>query len=508
MRLTLSFILSLFVGVAFAQVPQGVGYQGVATDSEGIELVNQAISIRASILSGSVNGVVQWQEVHDTTTDDFGLFALTIGEGNNTGSGMLSSFADIPWGESTYFLQIEMDATGGMDYSLMGVNQMMSVPYALYAESTNLDYDSIANYLSGDSTFVTNVSNGLGGGECNLSYPDGLADIFPIHIPSLTTSSYTVPEGKNLYINNFRHSSTSSNEFFVNGEWVSYSDIAFNSPLIISSGSEITVSNVDDIPNLANSYFFDGFLVESSVEPVIHSFHTDGDFTVPVNKLFVFNYFFTNAACANLLKNGVIQKACNNLSTQWELPVICKEGDVISAEDYLSGEARLYGYLVDEDYFADCGGGGGSSDGEGGLIVETVTLDSSCRCWPDQGEVIVNLPDADIVYLDVEPYLNENTAFNYDTYNCFKFQLPTGTEYKSMTIIPPHLKSLIPPLGSQGDDVDALRFDIFANNFLGHLQYDGGIDSYSNGAHAGWHTWIFNRDHYGNWRPITTQEWP
>ena len=104
MRLTLSIILSLFVGVAFAQVPQGVGYQGVATDSEGIELVNQAISIRASILSGSVNGVVQWQEVHDTTTDDFGLFALTIGEGNNTGGGMLSSFADIPWGENTYFL--------------------------------------------------------------------------------------------------------------------------------------------------------------------------------------------------------------------------------------------------------------------------------------------------------------------------------------------------------------------------------------------------------------------
>ena len=86
MRLTLTFILSLFVGVVYAQIPQGVGYQGVAADSEGIELVNQAISIRASILSGSVNGVVQWQEVHDTTTDDFGLFALTIGEGNNTGA--------------------------------------------------------------------------------------------------------------------------------------------------------------------------------------------------------------------------------------------------------------------------------------------------------------------------------------------------------------------------------------------------------------------------------------
>jgi uncharacterized protein (TIGR02145 family) len=169
MRFTITLFMSLIVGIVSAQAPQGVGYQGVATDSEGIELVTQAISIRASILSGSVNGTVQWQETHDTSTDEFGLFALIIGEGENTGSGLLSSFADIPWGESTYFLQIEMDATGGMDYSLMGVNQMMSVPYALYAESTNLDYDSIANYLSGDSTFVTNISNGLGGGGCSES---------------------------------------------------------------------------------------------------------------------------------------------------------------------------------------------------------------------------------------------------------------------------------------------------------------------------------------------------
>ena len=193
--------MSLIVGIVSAQAPQGVGYQGVATDSEGIELVNQAISIRASILSGSVNGSVQWQETHDTSTDEFGLFALTIGEGVNTGSGLLSSFADIPWGESTYFLQIEMDATGGMDYSLMGVNQMMSVPYALYAESTNLDYESIANYLSGDSTFVTNISNGLGGGGCDFDYPEGLdGDLIDVEIGWNSSSTYTVPSGKRLYI--------------------------------------------------------------------------------------------------------------------------------------------------------------------------------------------------------------------------------------------------------------------------------------------------------------------
>ena len=134
----------IFVSLTLmAQVPQGVGYQGVATDSEGIELVNQSISIKASILSGSANGTIEWEETHATSTDTFGLFNLTIGQGTTTGNGAQADFADISWGTNTHFLKIEMDATGGNDFSFMGINQMMSVPYALYAESANINYDSL-----------------------------------------------------------------------------------------------------------------------------------------------------------------------------------------------------------------------------------------------------------------------------------------------------------------------------------------------------------------------------
>jgi len=137
LKKTLLTLLSvLFCVVIFAQsVPQGVGYQGVATDANGIELVNQVISIKASVLSGSATGTVEWEETHATTTDTFGLFTLTIGQGTNTTNGTQTSFADISWGTNTHFLKIEMDVTGGTNYSLMGTNQMMSVPYALYAES-------------------------------------------------------------------------------------------------------------------------------------------------------------------------------------------------------------------------------------------------------------------------------------------------------------------------------------------------------------------------------------
>ena len=138
MKKTLSILFLILSLTIMAQVPQGVGYQGVATDALGTELVNQSISIRASILSGSATGNIEWQETHNTSTDTFGLFNLTIGQGTTTGNGSQTNFADISWGASTHFLKIEMDVNGGTNYSFMGTNQMMSVPYSLYAKNAKL----------------------------------------------------------------------------------------------------------------------------------------------------------------------------------------------------------------------------------------------------------------------------------------------------------------------------------------------------------------------------------
>jgi hypothetical protein len=132
------FLILLIPILAFSQVPQGVGYQAVSTDAAGFELINQSISIRASILSNSATGTIEWQEIHNTSTDTFGLFNLTIGQGTSTGNGAQTRFADITWGANTHFLKIEMDVNGGSNYSFMGTNQMMSVPYALYAKNAKL----------------------------------------------------------------------------------------------------------------------------------------------------------------------------------------------------------------------------------------------------------------------------------------------------------------------------------------------------------------------------------
>ena len=149
----LFFTIFIFVsGVVLAQAPQGFTYQGVATNNEGIEISNQDISIRASFLLETASGNSVYLETHSTTTDAFGLFNVVIGSGQTE-----SDFSTIDWGSSAHFLKVELDVNGGNEYIHIGTQQIMSVPYALYAESINMD--SVSNYLTNDSSFMANVGS-------------------------------------------------------------------------------------------------------------------------------------------------------------------------------------------------------------------------------------------------------------------------------------------------------------------------------------------------------------
>jgi protein involved in temperature-dependent protein secretion len=144
MKRIISFLIALSsVFIATAQTPQAVCYQGVATDQQGRELVSQNIKVRLSILKTSVSGAEEWVETHAVTTDGFGLFDLPIGTGTRTG-GVQTAFSNIKWGADKYFLKIEMDISGGTNYVVMGVNQLISVPYALYSDKTGVADSAVA----------------------------------------------------------------------------------------------------------------------------------------------------------------------------------------------------------------------------------------------------------------------------------------------------------------------------------------------------------------------------
>lgn len=129
LSITLAFVITCTY--LFAQSPQSFNYQGVARDLSGNPLPNQEISLRLSILQGSTSGQSVYREEHNVTTNGLGLFAVQVGNGSNP----VATFDNIPWGNGPFFLQTEMDIAGNSNYQLVGTSQLLSVPYALYAEN-------------------------------------------------------------------------------------------------------------------------------------------------------------------------------------------------------------------------------------------------------------------------------------------------------------------------------------------------------------------------------------
>lgn len=128
---TLITSILLFCGtLLFSQAPQYFNYQAVARDGAGNPLPNQTVALRISILSGSISGNVSYQEIHNSTTNQLGLITLAVG----AGMPQMGTFSSIDWGGNAYFVQVEMDVTGGTNYQLFGTSQLLSVPYALYAK--------------------------------------------------------------------------------------------------------------------------------------------------------------------------------------------------------------------------------------------------------------------------------------------------------------------------------------------------------------------------------------
>lgn len=115
-----------------AQSPQAISYQGVARDVSGNILANQNISLRLTILSGSPTGATQYAETHSLTTNALGLFNTAIG----TGTLVSGSFSGINWSGTTHYVKVELDPNGGGSFTTLGTTQLLSVPYALYAETS------------------------------------------------------------------------------------------------------------------------------------------------------------------------------------------------------------------------------------------------------------------------------------------------------------------------------------------------------------------------------------
>jgi len=164
-------IILLLPFIGLAQAPNKINFQSVIRNNLGEVQSNKSVRLRVSILSGSVNGSSVYSETHTKTTDISGLISLQIGNGT-TLSGV---FANIDWGKTSHFIKLEVDFSGGNNFVLLGTQELMSVPYALYASKTDTSALNLVNRFNAKLN-VSDTANMLSNYRTGLNEKVNIAD--------------------------------------------------------------------------------------------------------------------------------------------------------------------------------------------------------------------------------------------------------------------------------------------------------------------------------------------
>ena len=171
-------IMVLAVASLMAQAPEKFSYQAVVRNASNALVTNAPVSVRVSVLQGGADGEVLYVETHSAVTNANGLLTVEIGGGKVE----QGAFGRIDWASGPFFLKTETDPNGGENYSITSVQQLLSVPYALYArEAANSfsgDYNDLKNKpaipqnvgeLTNDAGYITlsDIPAAPKGGEAN-----------------------------------------------------------------------------------------------------------------------------------------------------------------------------------------------------------------------------------------------------------------------------------------------------------------------------------------------------
>ncbi len=153
-------------------------------------------------------------------------------------SGTLSSgiFSSIGWGNAVHFIKLEADFTGGNTYVTLGTQELMSVPYAMYAAKTDTASLNLANRLAGKAPVNSPTFTGTVGGitkamVVGLENVDNTADL-----PKPVSSATHAALDKKFNKADFPSPSSANEILYWNGtNWVSLSPGTTGKALTMSS---------------------------------------------------------------------------------------------------------------------------------------------------------------------------------------------------------------------------------------------------------------------------------
>jgi hypothetical protein len=164
---------------AQAQSPlKTINYQALIVDPAAIELpgtgvqaqlyLNKEVWVKFGIFAGAV---LQFEELHKTKTDAYGLINLEIGAGENTGTA--GTFGSINWGGPVKKLETQVSFNQGAKYTEVSNRGLNYLPYAHFAEEAG-KLSSTLSLTSGGTGATTAVAARVNLGLGNV---DNTADV-------------------------------------------------------------------------------------------------------------------------------------------------------------------------------------------------------------------------------------------------------------------------------------------------------------------------------------------
>ena len=198
--ISLILIMFCFSAVLFAQSPDLMTYQTVIRDAQNALVANDTVKIRISILEGPNNTQAVYQETHTVATNINGLASLQIGSGIVVGSDSLS---DIDWSQGSYFLKTEVDPNGGSSYTITGVCQLVSVPYAFHAQTAeSVNITGNEPVFDGWDKDDTNEWTEIGGNVVRYAGNVGIGTASPTSPLEIRASGNNNPATNGLLVRN------------------------------------------------------------------------------------------------------------------------------------------------------------------------------------------------------------------------------------------------------------------------------------------------------------------
>jgi len=129
----LCIALCALSSVQAQKAPEGMKYQAVARNDAGEILALKSIELKISLYNPTNIQAAGYAEYHSVTTNEYGLFSITVGEGKSD----MGSFEMIPWSTADIYMAVEIFDEKSSSFVTVSDNRLLTVPYAFHASTAS-----------------------------------------------------------------------------------------------------------------------------------------------------------------------------------------------------------------------------------------------------------------------------------------------------------------------------------------------------------------------------------